>query len=97
MRAKKCKVCRESFTTTKPMQVACSLDCALELARRKREKDTEKEVRARKESLKSLSDYTKEAQAATDEPNSEWHESCFAGFVMLAMERFRRNPSGFAH
>jgi hypothetical protein len=64
MRAKKCKVCRESFQPTKPMQVACSLDCALKLARRKREKDAEKEVRARKESLKSLSDYTKEAQAA---------------------------------
>ena len=36
-------------------------------------------------------------KAATDEPNSEWHESCFAGFVMLAMEQTRRNPTGLAH
>ena len=36
-------------------------------------------------------------KAAHDEPNSEWHESCFAGFVMLGMEKTRRNPKGFAH
>lgn len=35
-------------------------------------------------------------KAANDEPNSEWHESCFAGFVVLAMEQTRRNPKGFA-
>ena len=35
-------------------------------------------------------------KAANDEPNSEWHESCFAGFVVLGMEQVRRNPKGGA-
>ena len=40
------------------------MECALSLARVKREKDEAKKIKARKESLKSLSDYTKEAQTA---------------------------------
>lgn len=30
------------------------------------------------------------AKAATDEPNSEWHEACFAGALVYAGEMQRR-------
>lgn len=40
------------------------MECAVELARRKREADQRKELKQRKEAIKSLSDYTKEAQVA---------------------------------
>ena len=35
-------------------------------------------------------------KAAHDEPNSEWHESRVAVFVVLAIEYARRNPKVFA-
>ena len=30
------------------------------------------------------------ANAAADEPNSEWHEACFAGLLVYAQEMNRR-------
>jgi hypothetical protein len=68
---RKCKVCREVFTPTKPMQSVCSPDCALSLATSKRAKAVKveqvKERRAdkvKRDKLKSKSDWAKEAQTA---------------------------------
>ncbi len=68
---RKCKVCREVFTPTKPMQSVCSSDCALSLATSKRAKAVKvaqvKERRAdkvKRDKLKSKSDWAKEAQTA---------------------------------
>lgn len=46
------------------MQVACSPLCAIQLAKGKREAVERKDTAARREAIKSLSDYTKEAQVA---------------------------------
>lgn len=69
-RPKKCRHCREQFTPSKPLQVACSVPCALSLtlAKQDRERKTlasieRKEVRAAKQRLKSRDDYMREAQA----------------------------------
>lgn len=34
--------------------------------------------------------YTNLQHAAEHEPNSEWHEACFAGAMSLALEKFDR-------
>lgn len=68
---KKCRVCRQQFTPMKPMAVACSLDCALTLAKSRNAKAVKvarvkerREDKARKERLKTRRDWEKEAQAA---------------------------------
>jgi len=68
---KVCKVCRQDFTPTKPMQRVCSGDCAISLAvstRGKAEKVAKvkerKEDKAKRESMKTRADYIKEAQKA---------------------------------
>ena len=68
---RKCKVCRETFSPTRPMQKVCGHTCALSLAssqraraeKRQAVKDR-KETRERKAKLKTRSDWQKEAQAA---------------------------------
>lgn len=66
---RKCKHCREPYTPSKPMQTACSIPCALALAKKAKEKaqavkakEERKADRARKEKLKTRSDYIKDAQ-----------------------------------
>ena len=68
---KKCRVCRQPFTPMKPMAVACSLDCALTLAKSRNAKAVKvarvkerREDKARKERLKTRSQWEKEAQTA---------------------------------
>lgn len=68
---KRCKACRCEFTPSRPMQQACSPDCALKLVVAKREKaervakTLERKADAdKREKLKSRSDYAKEAQTA---------------------------------
>lgn len=68
---KKCRHCRQAFVPFRPMQVACSPECAMYLARQKRvsdEKAAKKaeraSIKARKEKIKTRSDWTKEAQVA---------------------------------
>ena len=70
-RPKKCRHCREQFNPSKPLQVACSIPCALSLTRAKQERERKsvaamerKEIRAAKQRLKSRADYMREAQAA---------------------------------
>lgn len=68
---KKCKACREPFQPSRPMQSVCGPACAIERAREQKEQaerkarsDQRKEDRARREKLKTRSDYIKEAQRA---------------------------------
>lgn len=48
------------------MQTVCSPLCGLNLAKQKREKAERKEIRAKKEKLKSRSDWLKDAQTAVN-------------------------------
>lgn len=72
-RPKKCavKTCRASFVPTRSFQNWCSPDCAIVLAKAKKEKERKaidqlerREIRARKQKLKSRGDHMREAQAA---------------------------------
>jgi hypothetical protein len=58
----KCKVCKAIYDRVRPMQVCCSVPCALTLAQGKREKAERVAYRVAKESLKTRGDYIKEAQ-----------------------------------
>lgn len=62
MRPKKCKVCKNVFEPSKPLQQVCGFECALELAKDKRIKTVKKEVKEAKQKLKSRSDWLKDAQ-----------------------------------
>lgn len=69
-RARKCKACRQSFAPWRPLQQACSPECAIELGKSKTAKQAEearkaerKEIRVRKEKIKRRADWLKEAQA----------------------------------
>ena len=73
---KKCRVktCRTSFIPRQPFQTWCSPDCAVVIARGKQEKARKslaqierREIKVRKEKLKSRADHLREAQAAVNE------------------------------
>jgi hypothetical protein len=75
-RPKKCKVstCRASFVPTKSFQTWCSPDCAVVIVRAKQaterksfEQRERREIKVRKEKLKSRADHTKETQAVFNE------------------------------
>lgn len=75
-RPKKCsvKTCRASFVPKVSFQSWCSPDCAVVIARDKREKKRKslasierREIKVRKEKLKSRADHLREAQAAFNE------------------------------
>ena len=63
-RQKKCKVCPEYFKPFSSTQVACSLACALALAKESAAKERRAEYKAAKEKLKTRGDYLKECQQA---------------------------------
>ena len=70
-RPKKCRVCRETFTPRKALQVVCSPSCALLHAKQKGEKERKaldkierKAIREAKEKIKPRAAYMKEAQSA---------------------------------
>lgn len=59
----RCKVCRTEYKKWRMTQKVCgSVECAAEYARQVREKEERKELRARKEKLKTRSQWLKEAQ-----------------------------------
>lgn len=64
MRQKTCKSCKQKFTPIKPLQVACSIQCAINHANKLKHSREKKEHRAAKEKLKTRQDWMKEAQAA---------------------------------
>lgn len=75
-RPKKCRVpnCRASFIPRVSFQTWCSPDCAVVIARAKQEKKRKelakverREIKVRKEKLKSRADHLREAQAAVNE------------------------------
>lgn len=75
-RPKKCsvKTCRASFVPKVSFQSWCSPDCAVVIARDKQEKRRKslasierREIKVRKEKLKSRADHLREAQAAVNE------------------------------
>ena len=68
---KRCKACRSEFVPAKPLQVACGIPCALELAKvaqaKKKAQEATKERAEhakRKEAVKTKGEHTKEAQTA---------------------------------
>lgn len=63
-RQKKCKVCRDPFKPFSSTHVACSLPCALKLAKESAAKERRAEYKAAKEKLKTRGDYLKECQQA---------------------------------
>jgi predicted amidophosphoribosyltransferase len=71
LKLKVCKICRTKFQPTKPLQSVCSTKCALEVAIKTRDKilktgmlKQKREDKAKREKLKSRSDWIKEAQSA---------------------------------
>ena len=62
MKPKKCKVCPEKFTPTKPLQMVCSPKCAYEYAVKLKEKKDKAQTKILKESLLTHKDYLKMAQ-----------------------------------
>lgn len=70
-RPRKCRVCGEAYTPRSTTQKACSPQCALQLAGKERERRQKAEEQAKRrqtrelrERMKTLSQLTKEAQAA---------------------------------
>jgi len=68
---KKCRVCKARFQPRNSLQVACSPGCALELARKQKEKRAKEQakeqrrwLREQKAKLKTRSQWMKEAQQA---------------------------------
>jgi len=68
-RPKKCRQCRETFTPAKSPQVVCTPACGLALAKIKRERERKsldtierREIKVRREKLKSKSDHMRETQ-----------------------------------
>lgn len=75
-RPKKCRIatCRASFVPRVSFQTWCSPDCAVAIARGRQEKKRKelaqverREIKVRKEKLKSRADHLREAQAAVNE------------------------------
>ena len=73
---KKCRVtaCRASFVPAQPFQTWCSPDCAVTIIRQRQEKKRKsfaqrerREIKVRKEKLKTRADHLREAQAAVNE------------------------------
>lgn len=56
--------CGERFLTTRPMQAACSPECAWSMAVQTREKAERAETREKRANLKTRGDWLKEAQVA---------------------------------
>lgn len=64
MKPRHCKVCKGLFTKQRMGQVVCGPKCAADLAQQAREKKAKADYKARKEAIKTRSDWLKEAQVA---------------------------------
>lgn len=64
MRLKTCPICGKQFAKQRMGQKACSIECAIVLGQQVQEKAKRKEIKARKEKLKTRSDWMREAQTA---------------------------------
>ena len=63
MRKKTCPACREKFEPVRPLQVACTIECAIRHTQNLKAKRERKETRERKQKLKTRSEWMKEAQS----------------------------------
>ena len=61
---KTCKICREKFTPTRPLQSVCGFDCAIATAKKTREVKERKEHREAKAKIIPRNQRMKEAQTA---------------------------------
>lgn len=73
MKAKRCKACGETFVPRRPIQIACSYECALNLVKEKRAKEERvaqaqerKTDRARLDAMKPRGQWVREAQTAVN-------------------------------
>lgn len=63
MRPKTCPSCRNKFSPVRPLQTACSIECAIRHTQALKAKRERKEHRERKAKLKDRRDWLREAQA----------------------------------
>jgi hypothetical protein len=67
---KKCKACQKEYTPRNSLQKTCSIPCAISHAKQveqaKKDKEDRIKLKARKEKLKTASDWNKEAQIAVN-------------------------------
>jgi len=61
-RLKRCRVCKAEFRPLKPLQFACSIDCAQKFAASEREKAEYRKDVVRRLALKTRADWLREAQ-----------------------------------
>lgn len=64
MKQRKCAYCRNDFEPFRMGQKACSVECACQVAREKRDKEERAADKQKRESLKTRSDWIKDAQQA---------------------------------
>lgn len=57
MRNKKCKICKETFTPQRPLQMVCGYKCSHEYAKLQKKKAWAKEKKIRKEKLMTRSEH----------------------------------------
>lgn len=99
-RPKKCRVCRETYTPSKPLQIVCSPSCALLHAKQKGEKERKalakierKAIREAKEKIKPRAAYMKEAQAAFN----AWVRERDAGLPCISCGRHHQGKYDAGH
>lgn len=87
-RPKKCRSCREHFVPAKPLQVACGPKCALAIVTAKRDRERKaidqierRELKARKEKLKSRADHMKDAEKAVRDYRRTYELSIGSGCI----------------
>lgn len=82
---RKCQVCKSPFEKRSMSHVACSPKCAQEVANLKRAKAERKIIAAKREALKTRSEWLKEAQTAF---NAARREECrIAGYACISCNR----------
>lgn len=57
MKQKKCKICKETFTPQRPLQMVCGYKCSHEYAKLQKQKAWAKEKKIRKEKLMTRSEH----------------------------------------
>jgi hypothetical protein len=60
----KCRACHHPYVRIRPMQIACSVLCAMQLVKEAKARAERKETRARREKIKTRAQWRKEAQTA---------------------------------
>ena len=90
---KKCAVCPTRFVPSNTLQKVCGPRCALELVNRGKQKAKKAEIRKRKQSLKSRSDYEKDAQRDFN----KWIRERDHGLPCISCGRYHRGQWHAGH